>query len=289
MGAQSNPTRQEQIVISPAARSCKTSFVNALNKCQLYFRAAAALRSPNWPGLPLIPKPFGSGFPGNRSEYNSFILWIKKLGLPAAQRIVDVGANQGDFARAAGACFPGAEVLVAEPLPKMQRCLEQIIRVEQKKWRLLPCALGAEPGRLPLFVDEQRDNIASLAGFNADYLKANPDARPAAETLCEVKTLDAVAAELHLEQIDLLKIDVEGFEFEVLKGAARMLPKTTAIIIEVSLVRKTGAGNALVEMLALLIRNGFHVVNVIPSLFAPDEPWKPGEFNVLARRELKPR
>lgn len=263
--------------------------MNALNKCLLYFRAAAALRSPNWPGLPLLPKPFGSDLPGNRSEYNSFILWMQQIGLPGARWIVDVGANRGDFARAASACFPQAEVVVVEPLPQNQRHLEQAIRCRKKNWRLLPCALGAEPGRLPLFVDEQRDDIASLVGFSEEYLRTNPAARPAAGTLCEVKTLDAVAAEMGIEQIDLLKIDVEGFEFEVLKGAGQMLAKTTSAIIEVSLVRKTGVSNALVEMLDLLTRNGFQVVNVIPSLFDPVEPWKPREFNVLARRELKPR
>jgi len=200
--------------------------------------------------------------------------------------IVDVGANHGDFANAASTCFPEAEVVVVEPLPKMQLCLEQIIRACRKKWRLLPCALGAKRGRLPLFVDEGHDDIASLAGFSEEYLKVNPRAQPAQEMLCEVKTLDEVALEMGLEHIDLLKIDVEGFEFEVLKGASQVLKKTTAVIVEVSLVRKIGTSNSLVDMLDLLARHGFHVVNIIPSLFDTNEPWKPCEFNILARREI---
>jgi FkbM family methyltransferase len=253
----------------------------------LYLQAAAALRSPHWLGLPLIPKALCPGIPHSRNACNSFILWIKRLDLPSATLIVDVGANHGDFAHAATTCFPEAGILVVEPLPKMQRCLEQIIRTQRKKWRLLPCALGAERGRLPLFVDEGRDDIASLTGFSDEYRKANPQARPSGEMICEVKTLDDVAVELGIGHIDLLKIDVEGFEFEVLKGAGRLLKKTTAIIVEVSLVRKAGTSNPLVEMLDLLARHGFHVVNIIPSLFDTDEPWKPREFNLLARRGEK--
>jgi hypothetical protein len=105
--------------------------------------------------------------------------------------------------------------------------------------------------------------------------------------ICEVKTLDAVAAELALDHIDLLKIDVEGFEFEVLKGAGQILQKTDAVIIEVSLVRNTGTSGLLVEMLDCLARHGFQIVNVIPSLYDIDEPWRPREFNVLARRGIK--
>jgi FkbM family methyltransferase len=197
---------------------------------------------------------------------------------------VDVGANHGDFARAANTWFPAAQVLLVEPLPKMQRCLEKAIQDGRRNWRLLPCALGAEPGRLPLFVDENHDDIGSLAGFSEEYSRTNPEARASKEIICDVKTLDAAAAEAGIDHIDLLKVDVEGFEFEVLQGAERVLGKTTAVIIEVSLVRKAGDANALVAMLDRLAKQGFDIVAVIPSLFDPQQPWRPREFNVLARR-----
>lgn len=259
--------------------------MNALNRIVLYLRAAASLRSPLWLGLPLVPKSLYSGFPGNRAAYNSFILLIRQLGLSDARLIVDVGANCGDFALAASTCFPEAQIFVVEPLPKMQRLLQQAIQRGGKKWQLLPCALGAEPRKLPLFVDKERDDIGSLVGFSEEYLKVNSRAQPVSDVICEVRTLDAVAVEKSFEKIDLLKIDVEGFEFEVLRGAGQILRKTIAVLVEVSLVRKAGTSNQLVAMLDLLARNGFQIVNVIPSLFDPDQRWKATEFNILARRE----
>jgi FkbM family methyltransferase len=206
------------------------------------------------------------------------------LALPSARVIVDVGANHGDFANAASTCFPEAEVMVVEPLPKMQIYLDKIIRDQHKNWRLIKCALGAEPGTFPLFIDKEHDDIGSLVGFSPEYLKTNPKAQSSEKLVCEVRTLDKIAGEAKIDRIDLLKIDVEGFEFEVIKGASHILGKTNAVIVEVSLVRKTGGSSLLVEMLELLTKHGFEIVNVIPSLFDPQESWRPREFNVLARR-----
>ncbi|HEY3932797.1 MAG TPA: FkbM family methyltransferase [Verrucomicrobiae bacterium] len=258
--------------------------MEVFNKMALYLQAATVLRSPHWTGFPLLPKSACASLPYSRAAYNSFIIWIKRLALPSAQVIVDVGANHGDFANAASTCFPKAKVMLVEPLPKMQLCLDKIIRDQHKKWRLMKCALGAEPGTLPLFVDEAHDDISSLVGFSPEYLKANPRAQSSEKLVCEVSTLDKIAAEAKIDRIDLLKIDVEGFEFEVIKGAAQILGKTCAVIVEVSLVRQTGKTSLLVEMLRLLTNHGFEVINVIPSLFDPQETWRPREFNILARR-----
>lgn len=259
--------------------------MEALNRIAIYVQAAAALRTPNWAGLPLLPKSFRNGVPFSRRAYNLFIIWIKQLALPSAEVVFDVGANHGDFACAASACFPNAAVILVEPLPKMQTWLDHTIREGRRpRWQLLQCAFGNASGQFPLYVDEQDDNIGSLAGFSQEYLETNPRARPTNQVLCQVRTLDDAAAEMGLNRIDLLKIDVEGFEFEVLQGASRMLEKTRSAIVEVSLVRKPGASTALVEMLNLLTKQGFHILGIIPSLHDPLERWRPREFNILARR-----
>lgn len=259
--------------------------MNSAAKLLLYFRAAITLRSFNFSGLPLIPKAVYPNLPHSRNAYNSFVLWIHRLGLTSAKTILDVGANHGDFAQAANAIFPQSTVNLFEPLPDMQKHLEQLIQSGRSYWRLVPCALGSENGTFPLHVDDADDAIGSFTGFTEEYLKANPRARLSREIMCQVRTLDDVGSERGFDRIDLLKIDVEGFEFEVLKGAALSLQRTRAVIIEVSLIRRSsGSAHPLVEMLDFLSRTGFEVVEVIPSLFDPAVPWKPVEFNLLARR-----
>jgi len=257
-----------------------------LHKLTLYFRAAFAMRSVNLAGLPLLPKALCGDAPHNRAAFNAFVLWIKQLGLPAAAHIFDVGANHGDFARAASACFPLGHVWLFEPLPALWPKLERQAARRADRWSVQPFALGAAAGRLPLQVSTGDDSIGSFVGFDENYLSANPSAAVAESIDSRIETLDEFCARENIDTIDLLKIDVEGFEFDVLAGARRMLARTRALIIEVSLIRQArGQSEPLLQMLELLVRMGFHVVDLIPSFFARgEEAWKPIEYNLLVRR-----
>jgi hypothetical protein len=123
-----------------------------------------------------------------------------------------------------------------------------------------------------------------LAGFGPEYQQIDPRAR-IEQMPCRVRPLDAVVAEEGISVIDLLKIDVEGFEFEVLKGATNTLALTRAIIVEVSLIRGfADIEDPLAAMLDLLASRGFQAVKVIPSLFERSRSSKAVEFNILARK-----
>lgn len=235
-------------------------------------------------GLPLIPKTLWPSAPHNRTWFNEFVLWIDRFQLPNVRQVVDVGANHGDFSQAASALYPEAKVLLAEPLQSLHAELQRRSSERAGLWSLAPYALGRERGTATLYVDDTYDAIASLADFSQDYLKLNPKARPSSTATCEVRTLDDVCAELGIQRIDLLKIDVEGFEFEVLAGAKSMLPRTNAIVIEVSLVRRSEDHDALERLLQILRENGLELVDVYPSFSPASKAWQPAEFNVLARR-----
>jgi FkbM family methyltransferase len=258
--------------------------VNAFEKAQVYFRASAALKNLNLKGMPFLPKRLFNMPPHNRAAYNEFVTWIHLLRLNSARWIVDVGANHGDFAEAGATCFPEANILVVEPLPLLHDELRRRCARHGEKWLLEKCALGAAEAVVPLHVVADQDAIGSLAGFSPEYQRLNPQSK-ITQISSLVRPLDAIAAEREISLIDLLKIDVEGFEFEVIRGAVRALEFTRALIVEVSLVRcSTDVNNPLVAMLDLLTSHGFQVVNVLPSLFDLSSPWKPVEFNILARK-----
>jgi FkbM family methyltransferase len=258
--------------------------MSLFTKLNAYARAAAVQHGPNLRGLPLIPKSLCSDAPGNREAFNQFVLWIHKLELSCVNRVVDVGANHGDFSLAASALYPMAQVLLVEPLPSLQEELESRCARRSGRWRLESCALGSQPGSATLYVDANSDAIGSLVGFSEEYLKVNPLAKASQTLTCQVRTLDDLCAERGIETIDLLKIDVEGFEFETLRGGARMLRATNALVIELSLVRRGDGLLALSEMLGVLSSAGLHLVECYPSLYSVKTPWLPVEFNLLARR-----
>jgi FkbM family methyltransferase len=259
--------------------------VNNIFKIRTFFHAAIALRSANLRGLPLIPKRWWQSVPNNRTAYNEFILWIKSLGLTSASWIIDVGANHGDFAQAASAVFPGAKILLIEPLPILQAELKRRCLDHQSRWFLESCAAGSHAGASELVIDPKNDDIGSFVGFSEEYLRVNPSVTSAGTVTCAIKPLDQILAEREIEHIDLVKIDVEGFELEVLEGFQKFLPSVRSIIVEVSLVRCAKVGvDPLETMRSRLTENGFSIVAVIPSLYAPDQTLRPVEFNILARR-----
>jgi FkbM family methyltransferase len=254
------------------------------NPVTTYFAAVAARKSLNLRGLPLIPKSLWISAPSYRTGFNQFILWIHALQLDHVQWVVDVGACHGDFSQAATAMFPDAQVLLIEPSIHLHEELARRCAERRARWHLTKCALGRTAGSALLYVDPQRQDIGSLAGFSNDYMRANPSAGPSEQMQCEVRTLDQLCEEFAIPVIDLLKVDVEGFEFEALAGAAGMLANTRAIVVELSLIRQPGAEDALERMLRLLRLSGFYIVDVLPSLYDPRATWRAVEFNILARK-----
>jgi FkbM family methyltransferase len=258
--------------------------VSAFQKAKLYLQASCALRDLNIRGFPLLPKRLFNFPVHNRAAYNEFITWIQRLHLRSACWVADVGANHGDFAEAATSCFPESKVLLVEPLSNLHAELQRRCDRHRGKWLLEKCALGAEDAVLPLHIVTGEDTIGSLAGFSRKYQQVNPHGK-IEQIPCNVRPLDAVLAQRQIQTVDLLKIDVEGFEFEVLKGATNALDFTRAIIVEVSLVRRTGETvDPLEAMLDLLKRRKFHVVDIIPSVFDISRSGKAVEFNILGRR-----
>lgn len=259
--------------------------MNTWNKIESYARASFVRGSLNLKGCPLLPKKCWNQPLHNRGAFNTFLIWIHHLHLQEVNWVLDVGANHGDFAEAVATIFPKANVLLVEPLTQLHGELEHRCANNKGRWLLEKSALGAADAVMPIYIANANDAIGSLAGFSREYRAANPGMETVRQESCNVTTLDNVSARHQIKTVDLLKIDVEGFEFEALRGGLNTLANTRSIIIEVSFVRKASKiKEPLLEMLALLVHEGFQIIEIVPSLYDPIEYWKPLEFNVIARR-----
>jgi FkbM family methyltransferase len=135
--------------------------------------------------------------------------------------VIDAGANIGVFTVRAARL--GARVIAFEPNSQLSRLLGETIVANKIETRVavFDCALGAQPGFGVLDVG---------SGSLGAHLKTakTSDAFPTVS----IRRLDDVAAEIGLDHIDLLKVDVEGFEVEVLKGAAGILESVDRVVLE---------------------------------------------------------
>ena len=139
------------------------------------------------------------------------------LGLPLAC-VFDVGANDGDTAVKAFADFPELPVTSFEPHPETYARLRERIGAKNG-FTAVHAALGAEAGTVDLieYGDDKTNSLTPNAQFAARF------GQERGRVKVECLTLDDYCARVGVEQIGLLKIDTEGFDLEVLKGAQQLL------------------------------------------------------------------
>lgn len=147
--------------------------------------------------------------------------------------VVDVGANVGQFLVALKAFVPAARVLSVEPDPDSHaRLTTNAERLADVTTRCV--AVGSEPGTLRL----HRHHVSMMSTLRPE---APDEYDPALSVDVEVVRLDDITA--HLPVVDLLKIDVEGFEAEALEGARDLLGRTRYLLLELSLGREAATSN----------------------------------------------
>ena len=142
------------------------------------------------------------------------------------RRIVDGGANVGDFAKLAKAVFAPARIDLIEPQPACQPLLAALVRANPE-CVLHAVAIGCEQGSLAMALDLNKPStgahITDAQGANAGTVQTVP-----------VATLDAILAGITLDDRVLLKLDLQGWELEALLGAQTVLPAIEVILIEAS-------------------------------------------------------
>jgi FkbM family methyltransferase len=177
--------------------------------------------------------------------------------LSAHAVIVDVGANIGLFSLAVLRSIPGSRVHMFEPSPIPQRCLAASLARNglQERAALNAMALYSEPGELEFYVhDGKHSAYDGIRDTRYDWVGSPRPIRVPATTL------DQYCQAAGLDRIDLLKIDAEGAELFVLRGAEQTL-RTLRPLVLFEIGRKNLApyGIQPAEVHEFLTARGYHV------------------------------
>ena len=140
----------------------------------------------------------------------------------------DVGANIGLFSFFTSERRPEAKIFAFEPHPHTFSLLETSISFNQIK-NVTPVsqALGAEKADLTLLTNRQN---AGGHTFVKEILLSH-DESISGQSSVPVTTLDAFVAEAKIDRVNVIKIDVQGFEKEVLLGARGVLKKFKPVVL----------------------------------------------------------
>jgi len=159
------------------------------------------------------------------------------LGLRAfnIRTVIDVGANVGQFARFARANFPEARILAFEPLPAAVAALRGLARRDSNV-EVFAYALGDVEGETHIHLHRNHSPSSSLLNTTQLSHQIYPFTEIQERIPISLRRLDSVVATLDdpLAPEILVKIDVQGYEGHVIRGAANTLSAARACIVEVN-------------------------------------------------------
>jgi FkbM family methyltransferase len=182
--------------------------------------------------------------------------------------VLDVGANEGQFVDEVRASGYSGKIVSFEPLASAHAVLRSRARADAD-WTIADrTAVGAKAGSVDINIS--RNGVSSSI---LSMLPSHSDAAPAsgyigAETV-PVSRLDDLCA-LSSDDRAILKIDVQGYEKQVLDGAPNVLANCKAVIVEMSLVPLYDGQLLALDLWNLLAEHGFEAWSLEPGIRHPE-------------------
>ena len=174
--------------------------------------------------------------------------------------VLDIGANVGQFAQQLRGDLGYVNRIVSfEPLSSAFQLLKANA-IDDPRWEVYNFALGD--------TEEQREiNIAgnsassSMLGMLPLHLEAAPHSKYIGSEVVELKRLDTIFDNFcHATNIVYMKIDTQGFESKVLRGAENCLQHIGTVQLEMSLVPLYDGEVPFDEMCTLMSANGYSLI-----------------------------
>jgi FkbM family methyltransferase len=174
--------------------------------------------------------------------------------------VVDIGANRGQFALVARQCQPHARVISFEPLPAAAEKFRAVFAGDDRV-TLREVAIGPAPGDATIHVSK-RDDSSSLLPITAAQVALFPGTAEADTAIVRVARLREFIPASDIRPPALLKLDVQGYELEALRGCEDMLGQFAYVYAECSFVELYGGQALADEVIAWLREHGLKLCGV---------------------------
>jgi FkbM family methyltransferase len=138
--------------------------------------------------------------------------------------ILDLGANIGLASIYFATRYPQAHIWSFEPLPENLELLKRNLAPFRDRVTIVPCGLGEVAGTFPYYPSEDQANFGG-----GTFQPGHGDSKRA--TLLPIRTLTEVMNAEGIPQPDVIKLDVEGFEGPILRGAPESTIAATRVVI----------------------------------------------------------
>ena len=192
------------------------------------------------------------------------------LGRAARPVIFDIGAYHGEYAKLVRRYSPRATIYCFEPHPRSFEILQKT--AEDVGFEALPLACGAHSGDGHLFDFAFQDG-SKRASCYQDTLQVRRVV-PLSMHNTKVVTVDEFARTRGIEQVELLKVDVEGAELDVLRGASELISQRRIRTIQFEISYVNAVQRTLMRDFYDLL-SGYSFYRLLPHGLLPLGPYFP--------------
>jgi FkbM family methyltransferase len=196
--------------------------------------------------------------------------------------VLDVGANRGMFCTAMTLAAKGIPIHAFEPLPTLH--MELSCRISRfPKIELHKCGLGATLGVADLNHGAFHE-ASSLLPMDERHKSYFPGSQPTGKVSVAITTLDVFFQQHPELKRVFLKLDVQGYELEVMKGAVATFDRIYAVMVEISFEELYKGGATAEAIMLFFLNHGFRSCGFVRPLMTKNNVFPiSGDF-VFARR-----
>jgi FkbM family methyltransferase len=172
-------------------------------------------------------------------------------------QVLDVGAFHGHWARACLEMFPQSHITCIEPQDQAQKHLRKLSH-EYKNVQVIQTLLGGRPTSCVPFREQGSGSSVLLSTSGVSTTKP-------------MTTIDELIHEGRCAPPDFIKLDVQGYEIEVLKGWTQGFEKCQVIQCEMSLLPFVAHAPLLHELVVYLYKRNFLMSDITEVIRAPSD------------------
>ncbi len=194
--------------------------------------------------------------------------------------VIDIGANRGQFALVGRHCFPHARIFSFEPLPEPAAVYRQVFSHDSEAV-LYDSAIGPKPEQRTMQVSA-RDDSSSLLPISSLQREIFPGTNEVGTVDVRVAPLNAFVREDDFVGPAMLKLDVQGFELEALRGCESLLSRFDWVYCECSFVELYSGQKLAAEVIDWLSGKGFQIKGIYNPVY--DREGRAVQADFLFRR-----
>jgi len=203
---------------------------------------------------------------------------IDRLGIKP-KTFIDIGANRGMLSKTVNYFYPNCNIYSFEPI---KDCFNDLKKIKIKNIKSFNCALSNKRG-ISTFYESKYDYSSSLLEMTKKHKNSFPYTADSKSYEVDVYVLDDYYNQFNLNTPTILKLDVQGSELDVIRGAEKILPKIDYILCEVSFVELYMHQPLFLEVINVFHNKGYRVIDVL-SLNRDKNNYELIQMDILFKR-----